>query len=35
LLVLVWLCNTLPSFKKYVIKPKGFVGYLIRALHGH
>jgi hypothetical protein len=27
---LVWLCNTPASFKRYVIEPKGFIGYLER-----
>jgi hypothetical protein len=27
---LVWLCNTLGSLKKYVIEPKGFLGYPTR-----
>jgi hypothetical protein len=27
---LVWLYNTLASFKKYVIEPKWFLGYLER-----
>jgi hypothetical protein len=26
-LVLIWLCNTLTNFKRYVIKPKGLLGY--------
>ncbi len=26
------LCNTLPSFKKYVIEPKGFLGYPTRGI---
>jgi hypothetical protein len=30
LLGLVWLCNTPPSFNRYVIEPKGFVTYLKR-----
>jgi hypothetical protein len=28
--VLVWLCNTFASFKRYVIEPKGFLGYPTR-----
>ncbi len=30
--VLLRLCNTLPSFKRYVMEPKGFMGYLERGI---
>ncbi len=30
--VLVWLCNTSLSFKRYVIEPKGFMGYLMKGI---
>ncbi len=29
---MVWLCNTLASFKRYVIEPQGFLGYPIRGI---
>ncbi len=32
LYVLVRLCNTHPSFERYVIKPKGFIRYFNRGI---
>jgi hypothetical protein len=30
--VLIWLCNTLANFKRYVIEPKWFLGYPTRGI---
>jgi hypothetical protein len=32
--MLVWLCITLPSFERYVIKPNVFLGNFIRGIVG-
>jgi hypothetical protein len=29
---LVWLCNTITSFKRYVTEPKGFLGYSTKGI---